>query len=111
MTEEIPMTDLVGALRNHIRGEDEPVPCLCIRCLAASKIERLQKDYERWPIVVSGFTGVLACEKFSIFHADVERVLGRPVWTHQMADLKVAEEIKEAYRAEFFELTARTVQR
>lgn len=36
-------------------------------------------------VIVTGYTGVLACE-FSDFHADLERRAGRSVWTHEMAD-------------------------
>lgn len=63
---------------------------------------------KRWPLVVSGFTGILA-SGMSEFHADVERVLERPVFTHEFADKEVTAEIREAYRAEFLELVEREI--
>ena len=69
--------------------------------------EKLVEALDRWPIVVTGFTGIFACEKFSTFHEDVERVLGRPVWTHEFAAKEVEAEIKAAYKAEFMGLIAR----
>ena len=66
--------------------------------------EQKLRMLQRWPIVVTGFTGVMACKSFGDFQADVEKKLGRGVWTHELADPKVEEEIKEAYREEFLEL-------
>jgi len=66
-----------------------------------------RKLLARWPIVVTGFTGVLACS-FDRFHEDAERVMGHPIWTHQFGDADFAERIKEAYRAEFLELVEAT---
>jgi hypothetical protein len=57
---------------------------------------------KRWPIVVTGFTGIMACKSFGDFHADVEAKLNRPVFTHEFPQIK--DEIKEAYRTEFLEL-------
>lgn len=54
-------------------------------------------------IIFSGFTGIL-CGSFSDFHKDVEKRLGRPVWTHEFANKDVVEEIKEAYREDFMEM-------
>lgn len=50
-------------------------------------------------IILTGFTGLMCVNSFSDFHADVEKRLGRPVWTHQFPELQ--DEIKEAYRADF----------
>lgn len=49
-------------------------------------------------IVITGFTGVLCCE-FSDFHADVEKRMGTPVWTHEFASNRDA--VKELYRTDF----------
>jgi len=56
-------------------------------------------------IVITGFTGKLAC-KFSDFHGDVERRLGRPVFTHEFGNQKFAEEIEELYRQDFLEMVS-----
>lgn len=52
-------------------------------------------------LILTGYTGILMCD-FSAYHEDVEKRLGRPVWTHQFPALKDA--IQDAYRADFFAL-------
>lgn len=47
---------------------------------------------------LGAFTGV-ACGPFGDVHEYVEKLLGRPVWTHQFADKELWKEIKEAARA------------
>lgn len=54
-------------------------------------------------IIVSAYTGVLMCN-FSDMHEYIEKKLGRPVWTHELADEKVWDEIHAATKADFLEL-------
>jgi hypothetical protein len=54
-------------------------------------------------IIISAYTGVLICE-FSDMHADIEKRLGYPVFTHQLAEPSVMVQIKTAYRADFVKL-------
>ncbi len=56
-------------------------------------------DAER--IVIMGFTGVTMVN-FSDFHGDVERRLGRPVFTSEFP--AIGDELKELYRGEFLAL-------
>lgn len=56
--------------------------------------------------VVSAYTGVLMCD-FGDFHEYVEEILGRPVWTHEMALDEVENEIKEKSKEEFLEICAK----
>lgn len=51
-------------------------------------------------IVASAFTGTLMCD-FSDLHAYIEDKLGRPVFTHELADEKLIEEIKLATKDDF----------
>lgn len=51
--------------------------------------------------VISGFTGIL-CTNFSDFHGEVEKRLGRPVFTHEFPSIE--EEIKEAFKKDFFNI-------
>ena len=53
-------------------------------------------------LILSGFTGVLCINSFSDLHADVEKRLGRPVYTHEFPS--IANEIKEAYRIDFMKI-------
>lgn len=52
-------------------------------------------------IVVSGYTGFLACN-FSDLNADVNRRLGRPVFADEFPALKA--QIRAAYRDDFLRL-------
>ena len=60
----------------------------------------MNKFTKEQAIVITGFTGKLAC-KFADFHEDVERRLGRPVFTHQFGDKDFSNKIEELYRADF----------
>lgn len=61
-------------------------------------------DKER--AIITAYTGItmLAGDKFQIFHKYIEGLLGRPVWTHELADSAVWEEIKEKSKKDFLEL-------
>lgn len=61
---------------------------------------------DREKAIVMAYTGtaMLTGEKFSIFHKYIEDILGRPVWTHELADDSVCEEIKEKSKSDFLEL-------
>lgn len=62
-----------------------------------------QKLTKEQAIIISGYTGFLICP-FSDLHADVERRLGRPVWTHEFGSEQFAESIKTLYRPDVLEL-------
>ena len=60
----------------------------------------MNKFTKEQAIVITGFTGKLAC-KFADFHEDVEKRLDEPVFTHQFGDKDFAKQIEELYRADF----------
>lgn len=53
--------------------------------------------------IVMAYTGIcmLAGEDFQIFHKYVENIMGRPVYTHEMADPTIVNEIKEKSTNDF----------
>ena len=52
-------------------------------------------------VVISAFTGICCCN-FGDMHAEVEKRLGRPIFTHQFADKELwNNEIKPAFRDDF----------
>ena len=51
----------------------------------------------------TGFT-MLSGEDFRIFHKYIEDILGRPVYTHELASNSVINEIKEKSRYDFLKL-------
>lgn len=59
--------------------------------------KRLTKEQA---IIITGFTGRTACG-FSLFHEDVEKRLGRPVWTHEFANKQFSEELRDLYREDY----------
>lgn len=61
-------------------------------------------DREKAIVMAYTETTMLTGEKFSIFHKYIEDILGRPVWTHELADDSVCEEIKEKSKSDFLEL-------
>lgn len=58
--------------------------------------------------IVMAYTGIcmLAGDKLQIFHKYVEDIMGRPIWTHEMGDEAIANEIKEKAKADFIALCA-----
>lgn len=57
-------------------------------------------------IVVSAYTGTLMCN-FDDVHEYIEKKLGRPVYTHELADKRVWDEIKEKTEEDFLEICKR----
>ena len=54
----------------------------------------------REKVIVSTYTGILMCD-FDSVHEYIEIILGRPVWTHELADKIVWDEIKAASESDF----------
>lgn len=54
-------------------------------------------------IIVSAYTGVLMCN-FADMQKYIEEKLGRPVWTHELADKAVWDEIKDVVKPDFLAL-------
>ena len=61
---------------------------------------------DREKAIVMAYTGVamLKGDKFNIFHEYIEQILGRPVWTHELGDEAVWNEIKEKSKDDFIEI-------
>lgn len=54
-------------------------------------------------IIVSAYTGYLMCDMHDV-HKYIERKLGRPVWTHELASEHIQEEIKQKTKNDFLSL-------
>lgn len=63
----------------------------------------MQKLTKEQAIVITGFTGIVACS-FADFHVDVERRLGRSVFTHEFATNTFKEEVKDLYYKDFLSM-------
>lgn len=55
--------------------------------------------------IIGAYTGVL-CGPFDEMHEYIERVMGRPVWTHEMADREVMAKIAAESKDDFLALGA-----
>ncbi len=55
-------------------------------------------------IIITGFTGVMACHSFSDFQEAVDNKLGITTYTHMFGSKEFANKIKEAYREDFLAL-------
>ena len=60
-------------------------------------MQRLTKEQAA---IIGAYTGFTA-GPFGDVHEYAEKVLGRPVWTHQFADKAVAEELHEASKKDY----------
>lgn len=54
-------------------------------------------------IIVSAYTGYLMCD-FEDVQKYIEEKLKRPVFTHELANEKVMEEIREKIKVDFFNI-------
>ena len=58
---------------------------------------------EKEKVIVSAYTGYLMCD-FEKVHKYIEEILGRTVWTHEMAKETIQDEIREKSKADFIKL-------
>lgn len=68
---------------------------------------------DREKAIVMAYTGVamLTGEKFDVFHEYIEKILGRPVYTHELAFKSVWEQIKEKSKNDFLDICATSDER
>ena len=50
--------------------------------------------------IITAYTGIHIGD-FPTFHAYIEKKLGRPIWTHELANSEIWKEIKEKTRKDF----------
>lgn len=58
-------------------------------------------------VIISAYTGIVCCAPFSLVHEYVEKKMGRPVFTHEMGDEKIALQIQAAAKDDFVALCYR----
>lgn len=54
-------------------------------------------------VIVSAYTGVLMCD-FADLQSTLKRIMGRPVWTHELAFHDIMQEIKAKSKEDFMNL-------
>jgi hypothetical protein len=55
-------------------------------------------------LIVSAYTGYLFTKQFSDVHEYIEKVLERPVFTHELASEEVNKEIREKLKPKIIEM-------
>ncbi len=55
--------------------------------------------------IIGAYTGVLS-GPFSDMHEYIEHLIGRPVFTHEMGNEKLSQQIREKAKADFLNITA-----
>lgn len=61
-------------------------------------------------VIVSAYTGYLMCD-FDDMHKYIEEKMNRPVWTHEMADKEMQNNIRAAVKPDFLELCQHNTQK
>ena len=56
-------------------------------------------------LIVSAYTGILMTD-FDSFHEFIEQKLCRPVWSHELANELVVNQLKEAVKEDFLKICA-----
>ena len=67
----------------------------------AQKLRREMTKEEK--LIVSAYTGYLMCN-IGDLHEYIEKLLGRPVWTHELGCKEVIDEIKAKCKEDFLQL-------
>lgn len=44
---------------------------------------------------------------FADMHEYIEKIMGRPVWTHELADKRIWQQIKEKSKSDFLEICSK----
>lgn len=61
-------------------------------------------DKEKAIVLAHTGTCMLTGEKYKVFHTYIEDIMGRPVYTHELATQSISDEIKEKSRDDFIKL-------
>jgi hypothetical protein len=64
-------------------------------------MEKLTKEQA---VVVSAYTGYLVCD-FSDMHAEIEKRVGRPVFTHEMGTGAFMDSVRKLFKADFVSMS------
>lgn len=56
-------------------------------------------------IIVSAYTGYMMCD-FFLVHAYIQKILGRPVWTDELTNGDILDEIGRRTKPEFLKICA-----
>ena len=63
--------------------------------------EQRRAKIKRLAVITSAYTGYLCAPVFSEMHEYIEKLLNRPVFTHEMASQELMDQIREAAKPDF----------
>jgi hypothetical protein len=55
--------------------------------------------------IIGAFTGIL-CGPFPDMHKKIEDLMGRPVWTHEMGDKELMQQVRDLAKPDFLAICA-----
>ena len=82
---------MLSVNHNQSRGRDKP------NKIMTTTIPKLTNEQAA---IISIYTGYTCCD-FSIIHTKIDQLLGRPVFTHELADEALIDKLKELVKEEF----------
>lgn len=71
--------------------------------MAIGEVKQVQKLTPEQAAIIGAYTGILI-GPFSDMHEYIEKVMGRPVFTHEMADEAIMKEIRSKSKSDFVSL-------
>ena len=57
----------------------------------------------RQAAIITAYTGI-TCGPFEVFHEYAEKLIGRPIWTHEFASKGLCAQIKEDAKDDFLDI-------
>lgn len=63
----------------------------------------MQKLTKEQAVVISAYTGVLCCN-FTDLHEYIEKVMGRPVFTHELGDELFWDDLRDKTKKDFLSM-------
>lgn len=63
----------------------------------------MQKLTKEQAIIISAYTGVLCCN-FTDLHEYIEKVMGRPVFTHELGDGLFWDDLRDKIKKDFLSM-------
>ena len=96
--------DIIQALADHFNVDRAKVNLTVkIRTEGYGPTEHQFPEVSAVIVVLSAYTGILMCDMSEV-HRYIEKLLGRPVWTHELASEALWSEIKEKAKPDFHKI-------
>ncbi len=64
----------------------------------------MQKLTKEQAVIISAYSGILCADSFGCVHEYIEKLLRRPVMTHELADKELNDRIKKLAKEDFLKI-------